>query len=150
MGDGTEPGREADGKIEIPMACCCQGYTEEDLIQEVYGDLDGMTLEERHERFTRCAILAPTNKEVDALNDFATEKYKLPDEQGVPSPEDIFYSADSVRDCCNPALYPTEFLNSLEFGAWCATPCPSSQTGISCHSNEKYGRWIGQWYSNDS
>jgi hypothetical protein len=114
VGDGTEPGRADDGKIEIPSVCCCQGETLLDLIEEVYGDLDGMSPDQRAERITKCAILAPLNSCVDALNDMITEQYKLPDEQGNPATERIFYSADSARDC-QPNLYPTEFLNKLEF-----------------------------------
>ncbi|MCO5550491.1 hypothetical protein L7F22_003978 [Adiantum nelumboides] len=77
------------------------------LIDCIYGDLE--TLSCHATFFKDRAILAPRNKDVDAINNLVLQKF--------PGTFKEYVSADLVCESdCDSILFTTEFLNSLDLG----------------------------------
>ena len=120
VGEGSEQVYSAvcEGAIRIPDAMCCAAGVEatiSDLIQEVYGGLSSLPASGRAEYIIERAILSPLNEDVDAINnqmiDWLTE---LDGERAEP--QRVYLSSDSiVEEGPHGALFPTEYLNSLNF-----------------------------------
>lgn len=95
---------------------CCSGTTAEDLITDVYGeDLTAFPSAQAQADFiTERAILAPRNDDVDYINNVIMARdLTLPGQ--APTKRMTYTSADTARDEGQGQLFPTEFLNSLEF-----------------------------------
>ncbi|CAF1036979.1 unnamed protein product [Brachionus calyciflorus] len=73
-----------------------------DLIKQVYGDLSSDTNEEF---LMSRAILCPKNSDVDLINNLATDLFEGECKE--------FLSIDSIISDSDTALYPSEFLNTL-------------------------------------
>jgi hypothetical protein len=117
VGDGTEQEYPTIGEsaIRIPPDMCCGGPQASvgDLIREVYGGLQGMQPDQRAEYIIQRAILTPLNQHVDAVNAQMMEWMSTFD-AGAEQRE--YLSADGiVGEDGRGGLYPTEFLNSLNF-----------------------------------
>lgn len=83
------------------------GNSLEELIDYIYGDMHH--IQDYMQFFKDRGVLAPRNKEVDAINDLALSRMVGVDKEYV--------SADSIcTSDCSSILYTTEFLNSLELG----------------------------------
>ncbi|DBA03356.1 TPA: hypothetical protein N0F65_004633 [Lagenidium giganteum] len=87
---------------DIPLEHQCSGSTINDLIDEVFADL------QHHqgdlEYLVSRAILCPKSSHVDAMNDLILQR--------LDRVARMYHTIDSV-DVSTDALYPTEFLNSL-------------------------------------
>jgi ATP-dependent DNA helicase PIF1 len=85
---------------------CCGGGAQasvDDLVQDVYGGLTAVEPGQRAEHIIEHAILTPLNEHVDAITfDGDAEQRE-------------YLSADSIADDGQGGMYPTEFLNSLNF-----------------------------------
>jgi ATP-dependent DNA helicase PIF1 len=93
---------------------CCQGDTIDSLVDEVYGDLDRFTdLQSRNEHIIQRVILTPLNKDVDNINTAIMNRFDLTTPDGPPAQRRTYHSIDSVVQCEQRGVYPTEFLNSL-------------------------------------
>lgn len=120
LGDGTAPTYPELGEqyVRFPPEMSCPGDgTLEDLITAVYGGMEDITDPVARGKFiTERAILTPTNKDGAAINNLMVDKFTL-STPGAPEAERKCYcSADAVVDDGEQrGLYPTEFLNSLEF-----------------------------------
>jgi hypothetical protein len=91
---------DAEGKVKLPEECIVEG----DLVKEIFGtritDKDIRSLLNR-------AILAPTNKEVDAVNEKVLRLIKGKDES-------VYYSRDEIREQDSAKhKYVVELLNSI-------------------------------------
>ena len=73
------------------------------LIHHIYGSFDDPANRD-HNHLIERAILAPTNKDVDALNDDAVASF--------PGEEHVYSSADEVADSAHAQAYPAEYLHS--------------------------------------
>jgi ATP-dependent DNA helicase PIF1 len=93
---------------------CCGGPQPSvgDLIREVYGGLQGMEPSQRAEYIIQRAILTPLNQHVDVVNMQMMEWMSTFDE-GAEQRD--YLSADGIVGEGGGGLYPTEFLNSLNF-----------------------------------
>ena len=95
---------------------CCSGTTAEDLINDIYGeDLTAFpNATARAEFITERAILTPRNEDVDFINNtIMARDLTLP---GQAAAKRMTYtSADTTRDEGHGQIFPTEFLNNLEF-----------------------------------
>lgn len=76
----------------------------EELVQTVYPDIININTK-TFCWFKERAILAPTNEQVDKINDLISSKFEALSQ--------IYYSVDTVIDTAEAVHYPTEFLNSL-------------------------------------
>ena len=85
-----------DDKFIVP------GNDISDLVSSVYGDIVNNYLDQ--DFMSRCILMSPKNETVDAINDYVMRQ--------IPGDDQTFLSADSVDDT-QAAIYPTEFLNSL-------------------------------------
>ena len=122
LGNGTAlvyPDRdEGEDVIRFPPEMCCDGDTLEDLIKEVYGDLAAFTdAVARSDFITKRAILTPRNADVDLINKVMVDTHDLTTPGAPPARLRRCLSADSVveGEGVQPGLYPTDFLNKLEF-----------------------------------
>ena len=122
LGNGTAlvyPDRdEGEDVIRFPPEMCCDGDTLEDLIKEVYGDLAAFTdAVARSDFITKRAILTPRNADVDLINKVMVDTHDLTTPGAPPAQRRRYLSADSVveGEGVQPGLYPTDFLNKLEF-----------------------------------
>ena len=105
LGDGNIPISEEHGEFAIPIddRLAFSGNKVRDLVNWVFPNIrehiqDPVWLSER-------AILCPTNKEIDEVNEILTESF--------PGEPHVFYSADSTPDDGSEYIYSTEFLNTL-------------------------------------
>jgi len=116
VGEGTEQEYPALGEcaIRIPSDMCCGGADASvcDMIQQVYGGLPHVQPEHRAEYIIDRAILTPLNQHVDALNEKMMEFMSTFD-GGAEQRE--YLSADGTVGDEGGGMYPTEFLNSLNF-----------------------------------
>ena len=101
VGEGTEV-EDEDYMIHVDDKFVVPGNDISDLVSSVYGgivnnyfDRDFMSLR---------ILMAPRNETVDAINEYVMQQ--------IPGYDQTFLSADSVDDM-QTAIYPTEFLNSL-------------------------------------
>ena len=74
-----------------------------DLITEIYDDFESNYKSPSY--LINRSILATTNKVVDSANQYILNL--------IPSEEHTYYSADSTLTNEDAAVYPTEFLNTL-------------------------------------
>jgi hypothetical protein len=98
VGNGTC----GDGQLTIPEAMMTEQETLESLTNSVFPDLmrrysDTAWMAER-------AIMSPTNKEVDEVNNYIIQK--------IPGEETVFKSIDSTEE--ESPDYTPEFLNTIE------------------------------------
>ncbi|KNA12716.1 hypothetical protein SOVF_123400, partial [Spinacia oleracea] len=117
VGDGKIPTTAKNGEdegswIQIPTDLLVKDHEDNKvaLVEEIYPDLlhnyrDIKYLAER-------AILAPKNEYVDEINNYVLSM--------IPGVEGVYKSADRVSPLTNRSsvdedLYPTEFLNTLQF-----------------------------------
>jgi hypothetical protein len=117
VGEGTEQEYPALGEsvIRIPPDMCCGGGAQasvDDLIQDVYGGLPDVEPGQRAEHIIERAILTPLNEHVDAINMQMMEWMSTFDGDAE---QREYLSADSIADDGQGGMYPTEFLNSLNF-----------------------------------
>ena len=105
LGDGNIPICEEHGEFAIPIddRLAFSEKKVHDLVNWVFPNIgqhvqDPVWLSER-------AILSPTNKEIDEVNEIMTESF--------PGEPHVFYSADSTPDDGSEYMYATEFLNTL-------------------------------------
>ena len=93
--------------VTFPRECCIENTTVDCLIDTVFTDFENNY--QNTEYIKDRVILAPTNTTVDEINS------KIIDKMAVEGR--VYYSADSIElsDNVNLTLYPTEFLNSLNF-----------------------------------
>jgi len=118
VGEGAERVYPSVGEdsILIPHDMCCNGPTVADLIEEVYGILSSIVeYVVRSAYIIEHAILTPLNEDVDALNKLINDKYAFTKHDGSPTQHRVYYSADSVVHGEQHGIYPTEFLNTLNF-----------------------------------
>lgn len=104
VGNGRAPRArdfEYEDVIELPLNLCT--LTEDEVVAHVYNDLD--TNIGNLEYLTGRAILATTNSDIDNINETLIRR--------MPGDAHVLSSADSVSVDDNAALYPPEFLNSL-------------------------------------
>ena len=85
-----------DDKFVVP------GNDISDLVYSVYGDIVNNYLDQ--DFMSQRILMSPKNETVDAINDYVMRQ--------IPGDDQTFLSADSVDDT-QAAIYPTEFLNSL-------------------------------------
>ncbi|KAH9547373.1 hypothetical protein CY35_11G030800 [Sphagnum magellanicum] len=91
-------------------------YPSVDLIKEVYGALSSIVeYAARSAYIIERAILTPLNENVDALNKLINDTYAFTKHDGSPAQHRVYYSADSVMHGDQHGIYPTEFLNTLNF-----------------------------------
>ncbi len=110
VGDGTAPVVEGDNLIQLPEALCVE--------VDPAKPLDGMAkfceeiwprLEENYTDATYLegrAVLAPTNKKVDEINDLLTWK--------LPGPGMTLLSADALTEQEDAFRFSVEYLNTLQ------------------------------------
>ncbi|KAH9554075.1 hypothetical protein CY35_08G045700 [Sphagnum magellanicum] len=118
VGEGVERVYPSVGEdyILIPLDMCCNGPTMADLIEEVYGALSSIVeYAARSAYIIERAILTPLNENVDALNKLINDIYAFTKHDGSPAQHRVYYSADSVMHGDQHGIYPTEFLNTLNF-----------------------------------
>ena len=122
VGDGTEPTFPAVGDefVRVPDGMLCSGganATVADLIQDVYGGLDGTfdTEHGREEYIIGRAILTPLNEDVDRINAGVMANFVLCGADGAPAASQVYKSADCVVEGEQSGYYPVEFLNTLHF-----------------------------------
>jgi ATP-dependent DNA helicase PIF1 len=120
IGNGMELVRRDMGEdsIRIPDNMCCNGEGVGAFIEEIYGGLRSCsTMEERITYITQHAIVTPFNDEVDKLCTLVDEAFPPTATATQPAEKRVYLSADSVVDEGHgaDAMYPTEFLNSLDF-----------------------------------
>jgi ATP-dependent DNA helicase PIF1 len=120
IGEGTETNYDGihENAILLPPDICCgedpKTATVGNLIQEIYGDFQQMhVFDERSDYIVERAILTPLNADVDEINKFMHDNFVLTNPDGSLADRRVYKSADSVSDPEHVALYPTEFLNSL-------------------------------------
>jgi hypothetical protein len=117
VGDGTEQEYPTVGEsaIRIPPDMCCGGpqASVSDLIQEGYGGLQDVGPGERAEYIIQRAILTPLNQHVDAINTQMMEWMSTFD--GGAEQREYLSADEVVGEDGRGGLYPTEFLNSLNF-----------------------------------
>ena len=110
VGEGRVPTRTFSGDndyIRLPDQMLLAATATDPLdrlITRVYGDLHSKW-QDRPYIFGR-AILAAKNADVNEINRLATDRF--------PGTEIIYLSQDTVLDPHTAAVYPTEFLNSLD------------------------------------
>ena len=102
LGDGTLP--TVNGEIEIPGFIRSHYSTMTDLIQAIYDDIND-SVADPISYFQDRAILSPLNKTIDILNDHIMETF--------PGEEKEYQSIDTVSDDDNQALFPPEYLNTI-------------------------------------
>jgi hypothetical protein len=117
VGEGTEQEYPDVGEcmIRIPPDMCCgggPGAGVTGLIQDVYGGLRDMDPAQRAEHIIERAILTPLNQHVDDINMQMMEWMSTFD-GGAEQRE--YLSADGIQGEGHAGMYPTEFLNSLNF-----------------------------------
>ena len=99
-----------DDFVQLPASVTASpGCTLNDLVADVFPDL-GLRLAGdpgAGQFFGERAILTTRNDDVDAINETCVEAF-CPDVQAT-----VLLSADQVVDVDNSALYPAEFLNTL-------------------------------------
>jgi hypothetical protein len=112
LGDGELDDSEGESFIEIPNDLTIQHETHpiDDIVNAIYPELktkynDAKYLEDR-------AILAPTNEDVQDINDYIIDLINV-DEETYLSSDSICKAANNIQD--QDILYPIEFLNSLKF-----------------------------------
>ena len=88
--------------VELPEQLISESKTPQELVQEIYPDLETNT---DPEALAKTAILTPKNKDVDDLNGIALDR--------VPGKEEVFASEDYVEENMNEEQYDEEFLNNL-------------------------------------
>ncbi len=118
VGEGIERVYPSVGEdsILIPHDMCYNGPTVADLIEEVYGVLSSIVeYAARSTYIIEHAILTPLNEDVDAFNKLINDKYAFTKHDGSPAQHRVYYSADSVVHGEQHGIYPTEFLNTLNF-----------------------------------
>jgi len=106
----------SEDSILIPHDMCCNGPTVAGLIEEVYGTLLSIVeYAARSAYIIEHAILTPLNENVDALDKLINDKYAFTKHNGSPAQHRVYYSVDSVVHGEQHGIYPTEFLNTLNF-----------------------------------
>ena len=93
--------------VTFPRECCIENTTVDCLIDTIFTDFENNY--QNTEYIKDRVILAPTNITVDEINSKIIDK--------IAAEGRVYYSADSIQlsDNVNSTLYPTEFLNSLNF-----------------------------------
>jgi len=105
-----------EDSILIPHDMCCNGRIVADLIEKVYGTLSFIVeYAPRSAYIIERAILTPLNEDVDALNKLINDKYAFTKHNGSHAQHRVYYSADFVVHGEQHGIYPTEFLNTLNF-----------------------------------
>ena len=110
IGDGTAPVVEGENQIQLPPNLCVEidpTATEDSMskfCEEIWPHLELNYMEENY--LGGRAILAPTNKKVDRVNDLLTKK--------LPGQEVVLVSADMLTDQEDPFRFSVEYLNTLE------------------------------------
>ena len=91
--------------IKLPNDICVPLTYTADLINKVYEDFD----KNYHdiEYLMKRGVLVTTNKLADQINEDVLSL--------LSTEEKTYFSADDVVNVNEPDLYPTEFLNSLNF-----------------------------------
>lgn len=117
LGEGTETAvPDTEDYIRIPPAMCCRGNTLDAIIREVYGELRTFaSAATRAQYITERAILTPLNAEADAINKAIVDMFDLTVPGGAQARRRSYLSADSVVEDEQRGVFPTEFLNTLEF-----------------------------------
>jgi len=121
LGDGTAPVHPEAGEnfVRFPPEMCCGGDGLEDLIEAVYGGMADLTDAAARDKFiTERAILTPCNADVDEINRLMVYTHDLALPGAPPTQRRCYLSADSVVETDGvpqQGLYPTDFLNKLEF-----------------------------------
>jgi ATP-dependent DNA helicase PIF1 len=106
VGDGRE-GLDPEGRLlRVPDHMCSTTEDPADLLRDVFGDIAGDPAARDPARLCRRAVLAPKNDHVNSVNDLAMEQ--------LPGEHTDYTSADSIPPGENAAIYPVEFLNSLQ------------------------------------
>eukprot|EP00798_Chlamydomonas_sp_ICE-L_P028689 gene28689-31857_t len=105
VGEGS-----ADNPFPIPPDWCVPDPSLKGLISDVYGDLCDESACSADHLIKRC-ILTPKNDGVQEINDKIMDLFKGNDANIQPR---IYFSHDYANDEEDVALYPTEFLNSLD------------------------------------
>ena len=112
IGNGTAPqgieGPEGEGTVEIPPTNSYETHSTDLLIGEVYGDAGAHLGDATY--FAQRAILTPKHVHLRALNAVILDS--------LPGTAHEALSIDTVGPDDEPEEYPTEFLNSLDFGAF--------------------------------
>ena len=105
IGEGKEKIIKELGEhvIQLPNDICMPLTTISDLITEIYDDFENNYKSPSY--LINRSILATTNKVVDSANQYILNL--------IPSEEHTYYSADSTLTNEDAAVYPTEFLNTL-------------------------------------
>ncbi len=118
VGEGTKRVYPSVGEdsILIPHDMCCNGPTMADLIEEMYGALSSIIeYAARSAYIIERAILTPLNEDVDALNKLINDKYAFTKHDGSPAQHRVYYNVYSMVHGEQHGIYPTEFLNTLNF-----------------------------------
>jgi len=102
IGEGTTP-TVRDNIIELDREIVCETVNE--VIDEIYNDFESNS--SNPEYFKDRAILASTNAIVDTINEQMLDK--------LQSPTQTFPSLDTVMDPDHAPVFPTEFLNKIEY-----------------------------------
>eukprot|EP00798_Chlamydomonas_sp_ICE-L_P018284 gene18284-24740_t len=105
VGEGS-----ADNPFPIPPDWCVPDPSLKGLISDVYGDQCDESACSADYLIKRC-ILTPKNDRVQEINDKIMDLFKGNDANIQPR---IYFSHDYANDEEDVALYPTEFLNSLD------------------------------------
>ena len=105
IGDGTFPVLDEIGEnvIQLPDNIMTPADKLSDFIDEIYPDLERNS--NSHQYMAERALLCAKNETVDEINNLILSNF--------PGDERIFYSADAVSDEDDPALYPPDFLASI-------------------------------------
>eukprot|EP00798_Chlamydomonas_sp_ICE-L_P007849 gene7849-1055_t len=106
VGEGT-----VDEPFSIPPDCCVQNASLQGLISEVYGDLCVNSERCSAENLINRCILTPKNDGVHEINNTIMDLFNINDPLIEPR---IYLSHDHCVEEDDVALYPTEFLNSLD------------------------------------
>ncbi|MCO5596686.1 hypothetical protein L7F22_050754 [Adiantum nelumboides] len=107
IGNGNVCDEELHDNVALLACMMLPQNSLQGLIDCIYGDLE--TLSCHATFFKDRAILAPRNKDVDAINNLVLQKF--------PDTFNEYVSGDLVCESdCDSILFTTEFLNSLDLG----------------------------------
>lgn len=109
LGDGTAPVVGVDNLVQLKEELCTeidpdrQDADMRKFCEEIYPQLEKNYSDETY--LEGRAILAPTNRKVDVINDFLTSK--------LPGAENVLLSADQLTEEEDPFRFSVEYLNNL-------------------------------------